>query len=70
MLGSVENEGGESYTFADITGVVTSASDNLPVIGANVLVKGTNRGTATDMDGSFTIEKWLSSVMELLRRLT
>jgi len=41
--------------FADISGMVLD-SDNDPVIGANVLVKGTTRGTVTDIDGSFTID--------------
>lgn len=28
---------------------------NIPVIGANVFVKGTTHGTITDMDGNFTL---------------
>lgn len=39
-----------------ITGVVTSAEDGLPVIGASVVVKGTTIGTVTDMDGKFNLE--------------
>ena len=27
-----------------------------PVIGANVVVKGTTNGTVTDVDGNFTLE--------------
>ena len=46
----------EVVTFATVTGTITSASDNLPIIGANVLVKGTDRGTISDIDGSFSIE--------------
>lgn len=38
-----------------ITGVVSEAN-NEPVIGATVLVKGTNVGTATDIDGKFTLD--------------
>jgi TonB-linked SusC/RagA family outer membrane protein len=38
-----------------ITGTVTSAEDNLGVPGATVLVKGTTNGTATDLDGKFSI---------------
>lgn len=38
-----------------VTGVVTSQSDNEPIIGASVMVKGTTTGTTTDIDGSFTI---------------
>ena len=29
--------------------------DNLPVIGANILEKGTTNGTISDVDGNFTI---------------
>lgn len=38
-----------------IQGTVTSASDGLPLPGANVLVKGTTNGTITDFEGRFTI---------------
>lgn len=39
-----------------VTGTVTTESDNQPLPGASVIVKGTNRGTQTDFDGKFTIE--------------
>ena len=38
-----------------VTGNVTSSEDGEPVVGASVLVKGTNVGTITDIDGNFTI---------------
>jgi len=38
-----------------ITGTVISAEDNQPVIGATVLVKGTQEGTVTDAEGTFSI---------------
>lgn len=39
-----------------VTGVVISADDGLPVIGATILVKGHESiGTATDIDGKFTL---------------
>lgn len=38
-----------------ITGTVLDAT-GMPVIGANVMVKGTTNGTITDMDGKFTLE--------------
>lgn len=38
-----------------VNGTVISAEDNLPIIGATVLVKGTSVGTVTDIDGNFTI---------------
>lgn len=44
-------------TFAQkqISGIVTSATDGLGIPGVNVVVKGTANGTATDIDGNFTI---------------
>ena len=39
-----------------ITGTIISETDNEPVIGATVMVKGTQRGVATDLDGKFSIE--------------
>ena len=44
-----------------VTGVVISEEDNLPVVGASVLVKGTSIGTTTNMDGKFTISNAPSS---------
>lgn len=40
-----------------VTGVVISADDDEPVVGASVMVKGTKTGTSTDIDGKFTISK-------------
>ena len=39
-----------------ITGKVVDARDSLQCIGASVMVVGTNRGTATDGDGNFSID--------------
>ena len=39
-----------------VTGVVISTEDELPVIGASVLVDGTTTGTITDYDGNFSLE--------------
>ena len=38
-----------------VTGVVTSAEDGEPIVGASVLVEGTTVGTITDINGLFTI---------------
>ena len=38
-----------------VQGVVTSGEDGEPIIGASVLVVGTQVGSMTDMDGKFTI---------------
>jgi len=39
-----------------ISGKITDASTKEPLVGATVLVKGTQTGTATDADGKFTLE--------------
>lgn len=38
-----------------ITGQIVSATDQFPLIGVNVLEKGTTNGTITDVDGRFTL---------------
>ena len=43
----------EAYT---IKGTVTSAVDNMPIPGANIIVVTTTRGTSTDFDGNFQLE--------------
>ena len=39
----------------EITGVVTSGEDGMPIPGVSVIVKGTTLGTVTDMDGRFAL---------------
>lgn len=39
-----------------IKGTVVSASDNSPILGVNVVVLNTSRGTTTDFDGNYEIE--------------
>ena len=48
-----------------ITGVVISEEDGQPVIGASVLVKGTQLGTITGVDGDFTLSNVPSSAKTL-----
>lgn len=38
-----------------VTGTIVDSS-GMPIIGANILVKGTNSGTITDMNGNFSLE--------------
>lgn len=47
-----------SFTFAQrtVTGTVKEAGTGDPLIGANVLVRGSILGTITDVDGNFSIE--------------
>ena len=39
----------------NVTGVITSSDDQLPVIGVSVSVKGTTRGVVTNYDGLYSI---------------
>ncbi|MBR2146213.1 MAG: SusC/RagA family TonB-linked outer membrane protein, partial [Muribaculaceae bacterium] len=48
-----------------VTGVVTQKSDGETIIGASVQVKGTNRGTATDLDGKYSIDVRDGEVLEI-----
>ncbi len=38
-----------------IKGLVTDGNSNMPLAGANVIVKGTSNGVSTDFDGNYTI---------------
>lgn len=38
-----------------VNGTVVSKSDNEPLIGVSVIVQGTTKGVATDLDGKFTL---------------
>ncbi|MCH5234219.1 MAG: TonB-dependent receptor [Muribaculaceae bacterium] len=42
--------------YVTVSGTVVSAADNEPLIGATVMVKGTTMGTATDVDGNFSVQ--------------
>lgn len=46
-----------SFTFAqrNVSGTITDAKTSEPLIGANVLIKGTTNGTITDLDGAYSI---------------
>ncbi len=46
-----------------ISGTVLNAADDEPIIGASVQVKGTSKGTITDVDGKFTLEVDPNSVL-------
>ncbi|WP_280745213.1 MULTISPECIES: TonB-dependent receptor [unclassified Parabacteroides] len=47
-----------------ITGVIVDES-NLPIIGANVIVKGTSLGTITDIDGKFSLEVPVNAILQV-----
>ncbi len=48
-----------------VTGTVVSAADDLPLIGVNVLEKGTTNGTITDLDGNFKLTVTNGAVIQL-----
>jgi len=46
----------EVNNLQSVTGTVTDADEGTPMIGVTVMIKGGTQGTATDVDGNFTIE--------------
>ena len=42
---------GTALAQTEISGTVVSSSDGQPVVGASILVSGTQNGTVTDIDG-------------------
>ena len=44
-----------SFSQTEISGTVTDAVDNTPLIGVNILVKGTTSGAVTDFNGTYTL---------------
>jgi TonB-linked SusC/RagA family outer membrane protein len=45
-----------AYNQQVITGIVSSAEDDQPLPGVNVVIKGTNTGVITDLEGAYSIE--------------
>ena len=48
--------GTQAFAQRQVTGTVTDASSGDPLIGATIQIKGTTRGTVTDMSGKYTID--------------
>lgn len=48
-----------------VRGTVTSAEDGEPLVGASVFEKGTTNGTATDVDGNFSIKTRMGATLEI-----
>lgn len=46
-----------------ITGIVESADEQAPIIGGNVVIKSSNVGTITDIDGFFTLDAKVGDVL-------
>ncbi len=54
----------ETQQTKTVTGTVLDDA-GIPIIGANVLVKGTTNGTITDLDGNFSLEVSSGDVLEI-----
>ena len=48
-----------------VTGVVMAQDEPDPVIGANVMIKGTTVGTITDFDGNFELQANVGDVLQV-----
>lgn len=48
-----------------VTGVVMAQDEADPVIGANVMVKGTSVGTITDFDGQFAVQAKVGDILQV-----
>ncbi|WP_027391357.1 VWA domain-containing protein [Aquimarina latercula] len=46
-----------------ITGTVTDASNNDPIPGVNITIKGTNKGAQTDFDGRYSIQTNIGNIL-------
>ena len=51
---------------SQVTGIVKSAEDGEPIVGATILVEGTSLGTVTDVNGKFEIKNLPSSAKTLV----
>ena len=47
-----------------MSGIVTDATTNEPLIGVSILIKGTQVGTVTDVDGKFILDVSQNDVLE------
>lgn len=54
-----------SYAQSTVSGVIRSEGDNETIPGVSVLVKGTTRGTVTDLDGKFQVEAASGEVLSI-----
>ncbi|MBQ8266304.1 MAG: carboxypeptidase-like regulatory domain-containing protein, partial [Bacteroides sp.] len=62
-LGGGYTELAVTQQIAKIKGTILDAKNGEPIIGANVLVKGTTNGTITDFDGNYELEAPVGSTL-------
>ncbi len=61
LLFSAVSYAQESFT---VSGTVTSITDKEPILGANIIIAGTTKGTSTDFDGNYTIKIQKGDVLQ------
>lgn len=62
-VSAADNDVNRMPTKKQVSGVVTDAKGE-PLIGVNVLIKGTTTGTVTNLDGKFTVQVAKGDVLE------
>jgi TonB-linked SusC/RagA family outer membrane protein len=55
---------GFSYAQHIVTGTVLSGEDQQPLIGVSIVLKGTQTGTSTDVDGRYAIEAPVDGILQ------
>ncbi len=48
---------------ASVSGTVIDSDDSSPLIGVNVVIKGTSTGTITDLDGKYTVDAPANAIL-------
>ncbi|NRB60949.1 MAG: mucoidy inhibitor MuiA family protein [Winogradskyella sp.] len=48
----------------NVSGIVTSSSDGLPLPGVNIIEKGTSNGTSTDFDGHYSLKTTTGNTLQ------
>ena len=56
--------GVQAQNVVTIKGTVTSQLDGQPIMGANIIAVGTQKGTSTDFDGNYQIEVKTGEILE------
>ena len=64
FLSKKRSEGMQVSTDHTITGVIVDQA-GIPIIGANVILKGTSTGTITDLDGKFSLSVGENAVLSI-----
>ena len=65
VMGGLALSSTMAFAQTSITGTVVSQDDGEPIIGASIRVAGTKTGTATDVDGKFTLNAGKDAIIEI-----